>query len=32
MDAWFLPVVQELLQTLAAPPIQLVMGGSVAGP
>lgn len=28
---WFLPVAQELLQTLAQQPIQLVMDGSVVG-
>jgi hypothetical protein len=31
VDGWFLPVAQELLNTLATQPIQLVMDGSVAG-
>jgi hypothetical protein len=31
VDGWFLPVAQELLQTLAQQPIQLVMDGSVVG-
>lgn len=31
VDGWFLPVAQELLKTLAAQPIHLVMDGSVVG-
>ncbi len=31
LDGWFLPVARELLQGLAAQPIQLVMDGSVVG-
>jgi hypothetical protein len=31
LEGWFLPVAQELLNTLAHQPIQLVMDGSVAG-
>ena len=31
IDGWFLPVAEQLLQTLAAQPIQLVMDGSVVG-
>ena len=31
LDAWFLPVAQGLLTTLAANPIELVMDGSVVG-
>jgi hypothetical protein len=31
VKGWFLPVAQELLNTLATQPIQLVMDGSVAG-
>ena len=31
LDGWFLPVAQELLNTLATQPIQLVMDGSVVG-
>jgi hypothetical protein len=31
IDGWFLPVAQQLLTTLAAQPIQLVMDGSVVG-
>ncbi len=31
IDGWFLPVAEQLLQTLATQPIQLVMDGSVVG-
>src|SRR5262249_20316674 len=31
VEGWFLPVARELLQTLAAQPIQVVMDGSVVG-
>jgi hypothetical protein len=31
IDSWFLPVAQQLLTTLAAQPIQVVMDGSVVG-
>jgi hypothetical protein len=31
IDGWFLPVAKELLTTLAAHPLQLVMDGSVVG-
>jgi len=31
IDEWFLPVAEQLLQTLATQPLQLVMDGSVVG-
>jgi hypothetical protein len=31
IDQWFLPVAEQLLQTIATQPIQLVMDGSVVG-
>lgn len=31
LDGWFSPIAQNLLQTLAANPIQLLMDGSVVG-
>lgn len=31
IEGWFLPVAQQLLQTLAVAPIQIVMDGSIAG-